>query len=415
MKKLTFLLVVPITLFLGWGLGASYERQQQQSEIDRMNELYSDEMGSGQVVLGNPQEEVDISLFWETWRKLLTYYIEPEDLKVRELVFGAVHGMVEAVGDPYTVFMTPSENQDFLSALNGNLEGIGAELTMRDNAIVVVAPLKDSPAAKAGLLPEDIIISVDGEDITDKRLDQAVTLIRGPEGSRVKLGVLRKEEADILEVEIVRAKVHIPSTASRIIETGTGSVGYIEMNRFDENLTREVQASLNKFIGDDLDGIVLDVRFNGGGLLNGAVDIASFFIGEGKVVTVERRGEQLESQFVTGQPIMPNIPITILINEGSASASEILAGALQDHGRATVVGVKSFGKGTVQEIVDLPGGASMRVTVAKWLTPNGMSISVNGITPDITVERTQEDYANDNDPQLDTAIHTIYHPKVTGQ
>jgi len=269
---------------------------------------------------------------------------------------------------------------------------------------VVVAPLKGSPASKAGLEPEDVITHVDDTDISGQTLHQVVQLIRGPKGSKVTLTITRADEPESIKIKITRAAIHIPSVEYEVLETATGSIGFIQLNQFGDDSVKEVKDALNDIRNREADGVIIDVRFNGGGYLEGAVDITSMFLREGKVVSVERRNGEPTNHYVSGRPSDPDIPLVILINEGSASASEILAGCLQDHERATVVGKKSFGKGTVQEVFDLPGNASVRMTVARWLTPNGTDLGKDGVVPDIEIDRTRQQIIDEVDPQLDAAI-----------
>jgi carboxyl-terminal processing protease len=355
----------------------------------------------------DPETEVDLTILWDVWRRLQTNYIEPKELKINDMVYGAVHGAVDAIGDPYTVFMTPTENRDFQSALNGHLEGIGAELSLKEGSITVVAPIKGSPAARAGLLPNDIITKVDHQNIEGLRLDEVVSKIRGKKGTSVVLTLYRDGEVEPIDLSIVRDSIQIPSVDSSIIETSSGSIALIALNFFGDDSVSEMRKAVNAIDQKQVKGVILDLRFNGGGLLDAAVDITSMFLKSGKVVEVERRDAPLETHFVNGQPILPTLPMVVLINEGSASASEIVAGALQDNKRATIVGTQSFGKGTVQEVLDLPGGASLRVTVARWLTPNGLNLGKKGVTPDIVSKRTTEDYENDRDPQLEKAEEVL--------
>jgi carboxyl-terminal processing protease len=409
----TMVLLPLVTLFLGWQIGATYEQARLHDISEQLEILY----GGGEVdgeILSNPEEEVDLSLLWGVWRLLIKHYIEPTNLQAQEMVFGAVTGLVNAIGDPYTVFMTPQENTEFHQSLEGTLEGIGAELTMRDNQVLVVAPLKGSPAASAGLLPEDVILTVDGVDVTEESLAQVVQRIRGPKGTTVKITVFRPESNEQKSFEIVRQSIHVPSVEWRVTETESGSVGVIEMNQFGDETVPEIAEALNELRSEDLAGLVLDIRFNGGGYLEGAVDIASMFLTDGKVVSVERRDGDPVNHYVSGRPTDPEIPMVVLINKGSASASEILAGALQDHHRAAIVGIQSFGKGTVQEVFELPGSASIRITTAKWLTPSGRDIGAEGIVPDITVDRTQEDLNAGRDPQMDTAIEWLFSGEDVG-
>lgn len=406
LRIFTVLSLPILTLLLGWQLGVTYEKNQLQEQTDKLNMLFSGQTGSGQVVT-DPEKEVDLSLLWGVWRLMQRHYIAPEELQTTPLMFGAVEGMVRAVGDPYTVFMTPSQNSDFRKALEGKLQGIGAELSFKDGLIVVVNPLKGSPAAAAGLLPEDIIIEVDGTDIAGENLNQVVQRIRGTKGTTVTLKIVREGNTDPITLAIVRDDINIPSIESEVKKTATGSVGYVALNQFGDTSIDEFRAALTSFEKEPIKGIIMDLRFNGGGYLDGAVELTSIFLKKGEVVSVEHREGEPQRHYVSGRPTHPDIPLVILINQGSASASEIVAGALQDHKRATIIGMKSFGKGTVQEVIDLPGGSSLRVTTARWLTPNGRNLGKEGVHPDIVVDRTAKDYETKNDPQLQAAYEWL--------
>ena len=395
-----------LTLLLGLQLGMRLEQTKLQEQFQDLEFLYKGGAGSGQIIM-NPEEEVDPSILWSVWRLLLTHYIHPEDLKVESMLYGAVSGMVQSIDDPYSMFMTPSENKEFHDSLNGTLQGIGAELTVRDGFIVIVAPIKGSPASRAGLLPGDMILAVDGEEIKGQTLQQVVQRIRGQKGTEVKLTIQREGKWIPQEISILRDEINIPSVEHELKETSSGSIGYIAINQFAEHTNKEVELALKNLKEEEPKGIILDVRFNGGGYLDRAVDLASMFLRQGKVVSVARREGEPEAHYVYGRPIDTETPLVILINQGSASASEILAGALQDHKRATVIGETSFGKGTVQEIFEMPGGSSLRVTVAKWLTPNGKDLSKAGVEPDIEVVRTTEDMEEERDPQLDAAMKLL--------
>jgi carboxyl-terminal processing protease len=391
-----------LLLTLGWQLGSTY----QSNKLLRTTELVNGVPlpgGSGSVV-GDPEKEVNISLLWTVWRVLQQYYIEPGALNASTMVFGAAEGLVRSVGDPYTVFMTPKENTDFRKELSGTLEGIGAELQEKDELIVIVTPLKGSPAEKAGILPEDVIMEVNGETTQGMSLNQVVSKVRGPRGTTVNLKMFRPKTAKAIDLTITRAAITIPSVESKIIEDEAGPIGYVALNQFGDNSMDEFENALATFAGKDLKGVIVDLRFNGGGYLDGAVALTSMFLKQGTVVTVERRGAEPETHVAFGNPILPDVPMVVLINEGSASASEIVAGALQDHKRAKIIGMKSFGKGTVQEIVDIPGGSSLRVTVARWMLPNGRNLAKDGVHPDIVVDRTVEDAQAKKDPQLDAGV-----------
>lgn len=347
-------------------------------------------LSSSGVTVKNPERDVDISILWEVWDQLNSHYIDPHSVQVTPLVYGAAEGLTRGIGDPYTVFMTPKENTDFHDSLAGNLQGIGAELTARDGLIIVVNPLKGSPAEAAGMRPKDVILKVDGQSTEDWNLGEVVSHIRGPKGTSVKIQVGREASAGTpaatAEFTITRQAIHVPSVESHLIDTDGKTYGYVALNQFGESSISELKKELAAFKNRKVDGIVLDLRNNGGGFLDGAVQLVSFFIREGVVVQVERRGGDISTESVSGNVFLSDMPMVILQNDGTASASEIVSGALQDHHRATIVGTKSFGKGTVQEVIDLTGGASLRVTVARWLTPNGKNLGKEGVHPDVVVE-----------------------------
>ncbi|MDA0375930.1 MAG: S41 family peptidase [bacterium] len=405
LKSLTLVVLPVLTLFLGMQIGMTRESQKLEQKYASIEESFGGGVGSG-VIVNNPEEEVDISLLWSVWGLMTKHYIEPGKLETTSMLHGATKGLVDAVGDPYTTFMPPQENKDFRQSLNGKLQGIGAELTLRDDQIVVVAPLKGSPAEAAGLIPEDVITGVDEKDITGFSLGDAVELIRGPKGTKVTLTVDREGEGS-LDITITRDEINIPSIESEIKEYDGKKIGYISLNRFGDTTTEEFEKGVKSHLEAEVDGMIIDVRFNGGGYLDKAIDLSSMFLKKGKVVSVERREGEPVHHYVTGRPIAPDVKLVMLVNEGSASASEILAGALQDQGRATIIGKQTFGKGTVQEVFDLPGGTSIRITTARWLTPNGKDLGKEGVSPDIEVERTREQIEAKEDPQLDTALELL--------
>lgn len=413
LRPVVFGLLPLVALALGFQIGASYEFHQLSSERARMEEL-SALTGSGHVVQNDPEQEVNLSLLWGTWRLLQRHYVAPEELTVDAMVYGAVSGLVAAVGDPYTMFMTPVDTKNFDNALAGTLEGIGAQLDLADNQVIVVAALKGSPAEKAGLLPKDTIVRVNDTELDGLTLENVVSMIRGPKGSVVTITVGRKGKAEPLTLTMTREAIHIASVESSTKVTPQGTIGVVVLNQFGDDSIAEMKKALAAF-PKNIKGIVLDVRYNGGGYLEGAVDLVSMFLPSGEVVTVHRRDVSPEVHRVTGQTLFSETPLVVLINGGSASASEITAGALQDQKRATVIGTQSFGKGTVQEILDLPGGSTLRVTIAKWLTPAGQDISKKGITPDIVIDRTTEEYRAGKDPQLDAAIAVLSGKKVESQ
>ncbi len=389
-----------VALLLGLQLGMAYERQMAETGAQ---DIVGSTTGTGQVI-GDPEKQVNLSLLWNVWHLLQQNYIAPRELNPRAMVYGAVAGLVQGIGDPYTVFMSPSENQAFQQTLSGQLQGIGAEMALQDGAVTVVSPLKGSPAERAGLKPGDIVDRVNDASVDGMTLSQVVTLIRGPKGTSVTLQILREGNAAPLSIKIPRADISVPSVESKILTTSGGIVGYVALNEFGRNTTQEVRQALANFKGKPLKGIVLDLRFNGGGYLDGAVELCSMFLRQGLIVSVQNRTGDSEKHFADGHPLYPDTPLVVLINQGSASASEITAGALQDLGRATIIGVKSFGKGTVQDVMDLPDGSSLRVTIARWLTPKGRNLGKQGVAPDILIEPGPDDAPGGKDTQLQAAI-----------
>ncbi len=407
-QRFVFLAGLPaFALLLGVQLGMRLDTQVANPKPEQISQYM--QSGTGRI-LTNPRKEVSIDMLWSVWDTLLTRYIEPEEMDSNKMILGAVQGLVKSVGDPYTVFMSPDENVDFRQALQGALQGIGAELSLRGEDVVIVAPIKGSPAQKAGLMPEDIILKIDGEDIRGQNLQDVVKKIRGAKGTSVKLDIARDGEP--MEFVIVRDDIVIPSTEYEIKETAKGKIAYLAINQFGDNTPGESIAAIRDMQKSDLEGFILDLRFNGGGYLDGADDLTSMFLKEGKVVSVVGRDDE-QAHYVSGKTLLPDIPMVVLVNQGTASASEIVAGALQDYKRATIIGMKTFGKGTVQEVIDFPGGSSLRVTIAKWHTPNGHDLGKKGITPDIVVDRTEQDYQNEVDPQMEAALQWLSDGIVT--
>jgi len=391
-KILGLIILILFVFALGWNVGSD---NAKKNNTTLQNNIQNSVDTTGKV---------DMQLFWDVWSILAGKYVDPEALQYKEMVYGAIRGMVYSLEDPYTTFLTPKENKDFQDSLDGTLEGIGAELTLRNELITVVSPLNNSPAKHAGIRPEDIILKIDNTDVTEYTFEQAIMKIRGEKGTTVTLTIGRKGEKEPLNIPIVRDTINIKSVEWRM----DGDIAIIELNTFGSKTKDEFNKAINEILQKRANGIVLDLRFNGGGYLDGAVDITSEFISKGKVVIVKKRhADQNEVIHVSGKARVLNIPLAVLINKGSASASEIVAGAIQDHKRGIIIGEQSFGKGTVQEVENLIDGSSLRVTVAKWFTPNDMNISEVGITPDLIVERTIENMEKKEDPQLDAALNYL--------
>lgn len=368
--------------------------------------LRSDAIGGVISINNESQEEsADLTLFWEVWNTLTNQYVDTAKLNVQSQIYGAIAGMVNALGDPYTVFMTPEETESFHQSLEGELEGIGAELTVKEGILVVISPLKGSPAEKAGLLPGDYVYMVDGKPTTDMTLFEAIKAIRGEKGTQVTLTILRKDINEPFEVKITREKIDVPSVELSYKEVGEKNLALLSINQFGDSTSAEFKKSVNDILLNQVDGLVVDLRLNGGGYLESSIEILSeFFDDEVAGVTVKRRDNKNETLKTKGNGKLPELPMVVLINEGSASASEILAGAIQDYKRGIVMGVKSYGKGSVQELSPFQDGSTLRLTIAKWYTPNDRSIDHTGITPDIVVEMETSKIETEEDVQMQSAI-----------
>lgn len=347
--------------------------------------------------------DVDFSLFWEVWNKVHDEYSSTID--DQKMIYGAISGSLAALDDPYTAFFDPETNNKFQEEISGQFEGIGAELSVKDNRLIVVAPLKKTPAERAGILPNDYIVSINGTKTADLTVDQAVNLIRGPKGSQVSLVIIRGGETR--EFQITRETITLKSVEYSFENHQGAEIAIVKINQFGDDTVDLFDQFADECQEKNCQKIILDLRNNPGGYFDGAIDIASYFIEEGVIVKeVDKKGEKKEYQ-TTKRAKLAGREVVGLINSGSASAAEIVAGALVDHGLIKLVGEKSFGKGSVQNFEQLSSGAAMKVTVAKWLTPKEREIDQQGIEPEIKVEMTEDDYLNNRDPQLEAAIREI--------
>ncbi len=343
--------------------------------------------------------------FWETWNIVHKQYVDQpvNDLK---LMRGAISGMLSALDDPHTSYMDPDMYSQANAPLEGSYEGIGAYVDTSGKFLVITNPMKDSPAEKAGLKPGDVIIQVDGEDMTGIEPSVVLRKVLGPAGSTVKLSVQREGNADLLEFSIVRGKINMPSVQGKMLDN---NVAYLQLFTFGGQTPDELRKELQTLLDQKPKGLILDLRNNGGGYLNTAVDVVSEFIDKGQVVMYEQFGDGSRRTYkATSGGLATKIPLVVLVNENSASASEITAGALQDYARAKLVGVTTYGKGTVQNWIALQDDqGAVRVTIARWLTPKERSIHKIGLTPDVEVKITEDDMKADRDPQLDKAIQVL--------
>lgn len=351
--------------------------------------------------------EIEMSLLWESVQLLRDHYYGGGVPEGNQLTYAAIRGALDATGDQFTSFVDPEHAQLLREDMQGEFQGIGATVRMNDNdELMIVSPIPGSPAAEAGLQSGDIILSADGQRLQGMTVMEAVTIIRGPQGSTVELEVLREGEGTFT-VDITRDTIEIPTVETRLIEEGESTLGYLKLNDFNARATREVRDALRQLEEDGAEGLILDLRNNPGGFLRTAIEVTSQFIEEDKIVLIERTQEEEEIHRAQSGGRWLDTPLVVLVNGGSASASEILAGAIQDHDRGILVGTTTFGKGSVQAPHTLSDDSSLRVTIARWFTPDDRIIHENGVEPDVTVELTAADERNGRDSQLEQAIDTL--------
>ncbi|MFC2064136.1 S41 family peptidase [Chloroflexota bacterium] len=345
--------------------------------------------------------------FWESWQILHDQYVE-QPLDDSALMKGAIIGMMQSLGDEHSSYMDPQEYSDATTNLSGEYEGIGAWVDASGEYLTVVSPMKGSPAEKAGLLSGDEIRAIDGIDMTGINPELVRLKVIGPAGTTVRLSVSREGQDELIEIEIVRDNIFVPSVTGEITQD---NLAYVTLTTFGDTTTADLHLTLKEMLAQNPDGLILDLRNNGGGYLKTAIEVASEFIADG-VILFEQYGDGTRETYNTlGGGLATEIPMVVLVNEGSASASEIVAGAIQDLGRASLVGVTTYGKGSVQNWVPLSNDqGAIRVTIAKWLTPNGLTIHKLGLTPDYIVERTENDYNNGTDPQFEFAVDLLLNP-----
>lgn len=391
------LAILLLTFILGWQLGhRDYALSWQH---------YSPKI----TVTNNtpPQNvNVDFSLFWQTWNLLNQQYVDKKALDPQKMYYGAIQGMVASLGDPYTVFLPPTQQQSVQEQLGGSFEGVGMELGYdKDNHLVVIAPLQGTPAEKAGIRPGDYILKINGKDTTNTTLPDAVNIIRGPKGSSVAIEVLHQGDQNPTDLNIQRDTIVVKSVEYSAKQSPSGkNIAYIKLSSFGQNTDSEWNDAITKALAANPAGVVLDLRNNPGGYLDDAVYIGSEFISSGDIVKQQDGQGNIQDYPVSRVGKMLNIPLVVLINKGSASAAEIVAGSIQDHKRGQLVGDQSFGKGTIQEAQDLSGGTGLHITTAKWLTPNGRWIHQIGLTPDVKVDAGTDPT---KDPQLDRALQLL--------
>ena len=360
--------------------------------------------GGGNISLRNVRNgsiNVGRTLSYDSVDELYSALVNNYDGKLTDsqALDGIKKGLAQSTSDPYTEYFNNEESKEFQQELSGSFEGIGAELGKDGTNVVVISPISGSPAEKAGVKSKDIIVKIDDTNATDMTITQAVKLIRGKAGTDVKLTLAR--DGNKVEITITRAQITIPSVKWEVKD----GVGIMTVSRFSEDTPALAAQAADAFKNANVKGVVLDMRSNPGGLLDSAVKLSSLWLDNGKTILLEKQsGKVVRTYTATGKPVLKGVKTVVLINEGSASASEITAGALHDNGVATLIGTKSYGKGSVQQIIELTGGGTIKVTVARWYTPNDKNIDKEGISPDKEVSVSDEDFKNKRDPQLDAAL-----------
>jgi len=386
-----------LTIVLAFAVG-TYVGYNQRPEIDR-------------VLLANKETQVstkaDFSPFWEVWNTINDKYPGVEKITDQEKIYGAISGLIGSLNDPYSVFFDPSEAKSFEEEISGSFGGIGMEVGMKDKVLTVIAPLKNTPAYRANIKSGDKILKINDTTTFGLSIENAIKMIRGEKGTTVTLTILHEEEREPVEIKIIRDTIEIPTLETELRKDNIFVIKLYSFSAKSPNLFRN---AIKQFVDSKSDKLLLDLRGNPGGYLDAAVSMASFFLPEGKVVVTEDYGEGEDQKVFRSRGynvFNDKLKFVILIDGGSASASEILAGAMKDHGKAKLVGDKSFGKGSVQEVVGVTSDTILKITVAKWLTPNGDTIAEKGLTPDFVVKFSKKDSEAKKDPQLEKAVEIL--------
>ena len=360
--------------------------------------------GLSQALSDGVPEEVppEFNTLWEVWESLSEDYVNKETIDSQELIQGAIEGLIEALGDPYTTYLDPETSDLAWSAFEGSFEGIGAVVAMEDGELTVISPIAGTPAERQGIRAGDRILEIDGETTSGRSLTEAVLKIRGPGGTAVTLLILHRGETDPVEIEVIREEIDLDTV---YLEMLPGDIAHIQITYFSLRTDKEVSSVLSDALSRGATAIVLDLRGNPGGLLDTVVDMADEFLDGGTILyQADDEGNVVAEWKASSGGLAADLPLAVLVDGGSASGSEVLAGALQDHGRGPLIGTKTYGKGSVQLIRELSDGSALYVTSARWLTPNGHLIEGLGLTPDFEVPITEEDIALGIDPQLERAI-----------
>lgn len=412
-KKISLPLAIIICLVLGFGGGILYTNKNTPT-IPPIQQLINQDVGKVQ--------NVDFSFFWKVWSDLSAKYVDKSKLDTQKMVYGAIGGMVDAIGDPYTVFFEPIQAKQFAQEISGAFGGVGMEIGVKNDILTIIAPLPNTPAARAGILAGNKILKINGASTQGLSTEEAVSTIRGKVGTKITITISGSDDKP-RDITMTRETIKVPTVVWKMLtnpSTSSGqaskNIAYIQAYQFNENINGQFKKAVDEIEKSNpkADGIILDLRNNPGGLLDSAINLAGYFVAKGQPVVSEVFGDGTINKFTSdGNAVLAKYHVVILVNGGSASASEILAGALHDNLGLKLIGEKTFGKGVVQELVNLDDGASLKVTVARWFTPAGTNISEKGIEPDIKVELTDDQKKNiifgdlSVDPQLQKALEYV--------
>lgn len=388
-----------IVLALGFFLLGFFVNELAVPEVEKVVGLQNPGEGSPQGVSFEP--------FWKTWNVINDKFVDPDTVGTEDKLYGAISGLTRSLNDPYTVFLPPEDSEMFEADISGNFEGVGIEIGVRDGVLTVISPLRGTPADEAGVLAGDQIVQINGEPTATMTIDEAVKTIRGERGTDVVFTIVRESADEPVEISVTRDVIDIPTVMTTLRPDG---IFVLELFNFNSPSTGLFKDALQEFVDSGSDKLILDLRNNPGGFLSAAIDVSSWFLPAGKVVVIEDFGDDEKEKVHRSKGFdvfNENLKMVILVNEGSASASEIVAGALSEHGVATLVGAQTFGKGSVQELVPITDKTSLKITVARWLTPEGNSISEGGLMPEVQVPMTIEDIEAGRDPQLEKAVEML--------
>lgn len=408
-KKIVLVSIIILISFLsGLLIGTS-----KTDSINLINSQQGELKNKGAEQPEYLSKDVDFKLFWQAWDTIREKYIDSSAINDSQIFYGALAGIVASLNDPYSIFLPPDVSEEFNKELEGKFEGIGAEIGIKNDILTIIAPLPNSPAEKAGLKSGDKILAIDKIDSSQISLNKAVEMIRGEKGTKITL-IFKRENDKEQEITITRDTIHYESVKTYISNTtqqnkiNSNNISYINITHFNQDTEKLFEKAVDSAIKQNKKYIILDLRNNPGGYLTTAIKIASYWIENNIIVKeVSVNKEKTQNYSSSGIAKLKNIKTIVLVNGGSASASEIVAGALQDYGVATILGETTFGKGSVQDLTQLKDGSSIKLTIAKWLTPKDRAIDQQGIKPDIEIKITDDDYEAEKDPQLDKAIELL--------